>query len=150
MFSTEEESRKVRLMVEEQKQNMNLSVVRLCFQAYLPDEGGCFTKALPPCISNAVYDSSECSSCSLELELMLLILVFPTCSAENIIINLRVIKGSHSFQSLRGLSSKMNLAPRPPISISVLSFHCLLSIITLLSFWNQKVKEHFTVRSTIL
>lgn len=46
-------------MVEEQKQNMNLSAVRLCFQAYLPDDSGCFTKALPPCISAAVYDSSE-------------------------------------------------------------------------------------------
>ena len=46
-------------MVEEQKQNMNLNAVRLCFQAYLPDDSGCFTKALPPCISNPVYDSSE-------------------------------------------------------------------------------------------
>ncbi|KAJ7381142.1 Nuclear factor NF-kappa-B p105 subunit [Desmophyllum pertusum] len=51
----EEESRKVRQMVEEQKQNMNLNAVRLCFQAYLPDDGGCFTKALHPCISNAVF-----------------------------------------------------------------------------------------------
>ena len=46
-------------MVEEQKQSMNLNAVRLCFQAFLPDETGAFTKALPPCISNAVYDSSE-------------------------------------------------------------------------------------------
>ena len=38
---------------------MNLSAVRLCFQAYLPDESGCFTKALPPCISDPVYDSSK-------------------------------------------------------------------------------------------
>ena len=49
----------MRQMVEEQKTNMNLSAVRLCFQAYLPDETGCFTKALPPCISDAVYDSSK-------------------------------------------------------------------------------------------
>ena len=56
---TAEESQKVRQMVEEQKQNMNLNAVRLCFQAYLPDDSGCFTKALPPCISNPVYDSSE-------------------------------------------------------------------------------------------
>ena len=46
-------------MVEEQKQSMNLNAVRLCFQAFLPDETGAFTKALHPCISNAVYDSSE-------------------------------------------------------------------------------------------
>jgi len=58
---TAEESQKVRQMVEEQKQNMNLNAVRLCFQAYLPDDGGCFTKALPPCISNPVFDSSEWS-----------------------------------------------------------------------------------------
>ena len=56
---SEEESRKVREMVEAQKQNMNLSAVRLCFQAYLPDDTGSFTKALPPCLSNAVFDSSE-------------------------------------------------------------------------------------------
>ncbi len=61
LVSTEEESRKVRHMVEEQTQSMNLNAVRLCFQAYLPDDGGCFTKALPPCVSNPVYDSSEMS-----------------------------------------------------------------------------------------
>ena len=59
IWFTEEESRKVQQMVEEQKTNMNLSAVRLCFQAYLPDESGCFTKALPPCISDPVYDSSK-------------------------------------------------------------------------------------------
>ena len=56
---TEEESKKVCQMVEEQRQNMNLSAVRLCFQAYLPDEHGCFTKALPPCVSDPVFDSSK-------------------------------------------------------------------------------------------
>ena len=59
----EEESRKVRHMVEEQKQNMNLNAVRLCFQAYLPDDSGAFTRALHPCVSNPVYDSSEMSYC---------------------------------------------------------------------------------------
>ncbi|XP_078366707.1 nuclear factor NF-kappa-B p105 subunit-like [Oculina patagonica] len=59
----EEESRKVRRMVEEQTQNMSLNAVRLCFQAYLPDDSGCFTKALPPCVSNPVYDSkAPCAS----------------------------------------------------------------------------------------
>ena len=45
-------------MVEEQKNSMNLGAVRMCFQAYLPDETGFFTKALPPCISDPVFDSS--------------------------------------------------------------------------------------------
>lgn len=63
----EEESRKVRQMVEEQKTNMNLSAVRLCFQAYLPDETGCFTKALPPCISDPVYDSKAPSASNLKI-----------------------------------------------------------------------------------
>ena len=48
----------MRQMVEKQKTEMNLSAVRLCFQGYLPDESGCFIKALPPCISDPVYDSS--------------------------------------------------------------------------------------------
>ena len=56
IWFTEEE---VRQMVEEQKTSMNLSAVRMCFQAYLPDESGCFTKALPPCISDPVFDSSK-------------------------------------------------------------------------------------------
>ena len=55
----EEEASKVRSLVEKQKNSMNLSVVRLCFQAYLPDDNGCFTKALPPCFSRSVYDSSK-------------------------------------------------------------------------------------------
>ncbi|XP_073234456.1 nuclear factor NF-kappa-B p105 subunit-like [Porites lutea] len=62
-----EESHKVLRMVEEQKTNMNLSAVRLCFQAYLPDESGCFTKALPPCISDPVYDSKAPSASNLKI-----------------------------------------------------------------------------------
>lgn len=38
---------------------MNLSVVRLCFQAYLPDEKGFFRHALEPVFGQKVYDSSE-------------------------------------------------------------------------------------------
>lgn len=63
----EEESQKVRAMVEEQKQSMNLNAVRLCFQAFLPDETGAFTKALHPCISNAVYDSKAPSASNLKI-----------------------------------------------------------------------------------
>jgi hypothetical protein len=37
---------------------MNLSVVRLCFQAFLPDENGRFTIPVDPVFSHKVYDSS--------------------------------------------------------------------------------------------
>ena len=38
---------------------MNLSVVRLCFQAFLVDAQGKFTIAVDPVFSQKVYDSSE-------------------------------------------------------------------------------------------
>ena len=38
---------------------MNLSVIRLCFQAFLMDEHGRFTVAVDPVFSHKVYDSSE-------------------------------------------------------------------------------------------
>ena len=38
---------------------MNLSVVRLCFQAYLPDDHGYFRIPLDPVFSQKVYDSSK-------------------------------------------------------------------------------------------
>ena len=49
----------MRQIAEARAKAMNLSVVRLCFQAYLPDEKGNFTKPLDPAISNQVYDSSK-------------------------------------------------------------------------------------------
>lgn len=49
----------LRKQSDEEARNMNLSVVRLCFQAFLPDESGTFTHALPPCLSEPVFDSSE-------------------------------------------------------------------------------------------
>ena len=39
---------------------MNLSVVRLCFQAFLPDEHGRFNIPVDPVFSHKVYDSSKC------------------------------------------------------------------------------------------
>lgn len=47
---------------EEQLHNIDeydLNVVRLCFQAFLPDEHGNYTLALPPLISNPIYDNSK-------------------------------------------------------------------------------------------
>lgn len=37
----------------------DLNVVRLCFQAFLPNQHGDFTLALPPVVSNPIYDNSE-------------------------------------------------------------------------------------------
>ena len=41
---------------------MNLSVVRLCFQAFLPDEHGRFNIPVDPVFSHKVYDSSKSTS----------------------------------------------------------------------------------------
>ena len=38
---------------------MNLSVIRLCFQAFLMDEHGRFTIPVDPVFSHKVYDSSK-------------------------------------------------------------------------------------------
>ncbi|KXJ21435.1 Nuclear factor NF-kappa-B p105 subunit [Exaiptasia diaphana] len=62
-----EETKKILKLVQEQSKTMNLSAVRLCFQAYLPDENGNFTKPLKPCISNPVYDSKAPASCQLKI-----------------------------------------------------------------------------------
>ena len=55
----EEVMQPLRKMADEDSKNMNLSVVRLCFQAFLPDDSGEFTHVLQPCLSDPVYDSSE-------------------------------------------------------------------------------------------
>jgi ankyrin repeat protein len=46
---------------------MNLSVVRLCFQAYLPDERGYFRIPLDPVFSQKVYDSKAPSAATLKI-----------------------------------------------------------------------------------
>ncbi|KAK3739735.1 hypothetical protein QZH41_016183 [Actinostola sp. cb2023] len=62
-----EESKRIIKLVQEQSKNMNLSAVKLCFQAYLPDDSGNFTKPLKPCISNSVFDSKAPASCQLKI-----------------------------------------------------------------------------------
>ena len=39
---------------------IDLSAVRLCFVAYLPDENGLLTRALPAVFSQPIYDQSKC------------------------------------------------------------------------------------------
>ncbi|NXV82662.1 REL protein, partial [Atlantisia rogersi] len=55
---------------EEQLHNIDeydLNVVRLCFQAFLPDEQGNYTLALPPLISNPIYDNRAPNTAELRI-----------------------------------------------------------------------------------
>ncbi|XP_053793118.1 proto-oncogene c-Rel isoform X1 [Vidua chalybeata] len=55
---------------EEQLHNIDeydLNVVRLCFQAFLPDEHGNYTMALPPLISNPIYDNRAPNTAELRI-----------------------------------------------------------------------------------
>lgn len=45
---------------QQQTKEMDLSVVRLMFTAFLPDSTGSFTRRLQPVLSDPIYDSSEC------------------------------------------------------------------------------------------
>lgn len=40
-------------------EDCDLNVVRLCFQVFLPDEHGNLTTALPPVVSNPIYDNRK-------------------------------------------------------------------------------------------
>lgn len=42
-----------------QAKEMDLSVVRLMFTAFLPDSDGGFSRRLEPVVSDPIYDSSE-------------------------------------------------------------------------------------------
>ncbi|XP_066402129.1 proto-oncogene c-Rel [Molothrus aeneus] len=55
---------------EEQLHNIDeydLNVVRLCFQAFLPDEHGNYSIALPPLISNPIYDNRAPNTAELRI-----------------------------------------------------------------------------------
>lgn len=45
-----------------QAKEMDLSVVRLMFTAFLPDSDGGFTRRLEPVVSEPIFDSSEFQS----------------------------------------------------------------------------------------
>ena len=38
---------------------MDLNVVRLCFQVFLPDEHGKITRIVPPVVSQPIHDKSK-------------------------------------------------------------------------------------------
>lgn len=39
--------------------NIDLNVVRLCFQVFLPNEQGKVTRVVPPVVSQAIHDKSK-------------------------------------------------------------------------------------------
>lgn len=39
--------------------DIDMSIVRLCWQVFLPDPQGKFTRALKPLLSNYIYDKSK-------------------------------------------------------------------------------------------
>lgn len=55
--------KKMYYLVPEQQlldiEDCDLNVVRLCFQVFLPDEHGNLTTALPPVVSNPIYDNRK-------------------------------------------------------------------------------------------
>jgi hypothetical protein len=55
---TDDERIKAKQQAEKQAKDMQLNVVRLCFQAYLRDDRGLFSRLLPSVLSSAIYDSS--------------------------------------------------------------------------------------------
>lgn len=42
-------------------QNIDLNVVRLCFQVFLPDDQGKITRIVQPVVSQAIHDKSKCT-----------------------------------------------------------------------------------------
>ncbi|XP_030052048.1 proto-oncogene c-Rel [Microcaecilia unicolor] len=48
-------------------EDYDLNVVRLCFQVFLPDEHGNFTLALPPVVSNPIYDNRAPNTAELRI-----------------------------------------------------------------------------------
>lgn len=55
---TDEERTMAKQQAEKQAKDMQLNVVRLCFQAYLRDERGLFSRLLTSVLSSPIYDSS--------------------------------------------------------------------------------------------
>ncbi|XP_078086027.1 proto-oncogene c-Rel [Mustelus asterias] len=50
-----------------QVEDYDLNVVRLCFQVFLPDEHGSFSRALPPVVSNPIFDNRAPNTAELKI-----------------------------------------------------------------------------------
>ncbi|NWR93222.1 NFKB1 factor, partial [Furnarius figulus] len=64
---TERERDIIRQAAIQQTKEMDLSVVRLMFTAFLPDSNGSFTRKLDPVISDAIYDSKAPNASNLKI-----------------------------------------------------------------------------------
>ncbi|XP_061850202.1 nuclear factor NF-kappa-B p105 subunit isoform X3 [Colius striatus] len=64
---TEREREIIRQAAIQQTKEMDLSVVRLMFTAFLPDSNGSFTRKLDPVISDAIYDSKAPNASNLKI-----------------------------------------------------------------------------------
>uniref|UniRef100_A0A8C3XTC0 Nuclear factor NF-kappa-B p105 subunit n=1 Tax=Chelydra serpentina TaxID=8475 RepID=A0A8C3XTC0_CHESE len=64
---TERERDIIRQAALQQTKEMDLSVVRLMFTAFLPDSTGSFTRRLDPVVSDAIYDSKAPNASNLKI-----------------------------------------------------------------------------------
>ncbi|CAL1527447.1 unnamed protein product [Lymnaea stagnalis] len=64
---TEEDTKTARMQAEEQSKTMQLNVVRLCFQVFLRNPDGSFSKMLTPVVSQAIYDSKSPGASALKI-----------------------------------------------------------------------------------
>ncbi|XP_036892131.1 nuclear factor NF-kappa-B p105 subunit isoform X3 [Sturnira hondurensis] len=64
---TEREKEIIRQAALQQTKEMDLSVVRLMFTAFLPDSTGSFTRRLEPVVSDAIYDSKAPNASNLKI-----------------------------------------------------------------------------------
>ncbi|XP_045648536.1 nuclear factor NF-kappa-B p105 subunit isoform X1 [Ursus americanus] len=64
---TDREKEIIRQAALQQTKEMDLSVVRLMFTAFLPDSTGSFTRRLEPVVSDAIYDSKAPNASNLKI-----------------------------------------------------------------------------------
>ncbi|XP_036266185.1 nuclear factor NF-kappa-B p105 subunit isoform X3 [Pipistrellus kuhlii] len=64
---TDREKEIIRQAALQQTKEMDLSVVRLMFTAFLPDSTGSFTRPLEPVVSDAIYDSKAPNASNLKI-----------------------------------------------------------------------------------
>uniref|UniRef100_A0A8C8TJX9 Nuclear factor NF-kappa-B p105 subunit n=1 Tax=Peromyscus maniculatus bairdii TaxID=230844 RepID=A0A8C8TJX9_PERMB len=64
---TDREKEIIRQAAVQQTKEMDLSVVRLMFTAFLPDSTGSFTRRLEPVVSDAIYDSKAPNASNLKI-----------------------------------------------------------------------------------
>ncbi|XP_044537564.1 nuclear factor NF-kappa-B p105 subunit [Gracilinanus agilis] len=64
---TDREKELIRQAAVQQTKEMDLSVVRLMFTAFLPDSTGSFTRRLEPVVSDAIYDSKAPNASNLKI-----------------------------------------------------------------------------------